>query len=65
MKRSLGYARDWSATRVQWGAPVGKHAAIADKIARIAANAFAAEAMVMLTAALVDRDQADIRLEPR
>jgi hypothetical protein len=36
---------------------------IADKIARIAANAFATEAMTLLTAALVDRDKADIRIE--
>jgi hypothetical protein len=63
MKRCLGYARDWAAERTQWGQPIGKHAAIADKIARIAANAFATEAMTMLTAALVDRDKADIRIE--
>jgi alkylation response protein AidB-like acyl-CoA dehydrogenase len=63
MKRCLGFARDWAAERTQWGQPIGKHAAIADKIARIAANAFATEAMTMLTAALVDRDNADIRLE--
>ena len=63
MKRCLGYAREWSLERVQWGAPIGRHAAIADKIARIAANAFACEAMVMLTAAMVDRDRADIRIE--
>jgi alkylation response protein AidB-like acyl-CoA dehydrogenase len=63
MKRCVGYARNWSAQRTQWGAPIGRHAAIADKIARIAANAFATEAMVMLTAALVDRDHADIRIE--
>lgn len=63
MKRCLGFAREWAAERTQWGQPIGRHAAIADKIARIAANAFATEAMTMLTAALVDRDQADIRLE--
>ncbi len=63
MKRCLGYARDWAAERTQWGAPIGKHAAIADKIAKIAANAFATEAMTLFTAALVDRDRADIRLE--
>lgn len=63
MQRCLGYARDWAATRTQWGAPIGKHAAIADKIAKIAANAFACEAMTMLTSSLVDRDHADIRLE--
>ncbi len=63
MKRCLAYARDWAAERTQWGQPIGRHAAIADKIARIAANAFATEAMTVLTAALVDRDHADIRLE--
>jgi alkylation response protein AidB-like acyl-CoA dehydrogenase len=63
MQRCLGYARDWAASRTQWGAPIGKHAAIADKIAKIAANAFACEAMTLLTSALVDRHHADIRLE--
>jgi len=63
MKRCLEISREWSASRVQWGAPIAKHAAIADKMARIAANAFATEAMVTLTAALVDRDHADIRIE--
>jgi alkylation response protein AidB-like acyl-CoA dehydrogenase len=63
MKQCLSYACEWSAARTQWGAQIGKHAAIADKIAKIGANAFACEAMVMLTSALVDRDHADIRLE--
>jgi hypothetical protein len=63
MKRCLEYSRDWSASRVQWGAPIGQHAAIADKLARMAANALACEAMVMLTSALVDREKADIRIE--
>jgi hypothetical protein len=63
MKRCLGHAREWSASREQWGAPIGRHEAIADKLARMAADTFACEAMVTLTAALADRGQADIRME--
>jgi len=63
MKRCLGYSREWSSARVQWGAPIGQHAAIASKLARMAANTFACEAMVMLTSSLVDQKKADIRLE--
>ncbi len=63
-KRCLAITRRWAAGRVQWGAPIGNHAAIADKIARMAANAFAMEAMTLYTASLVDRDKhADVRLE--
>jgi alkylation response protein AidB-like acyl-CoA dehydrogenase len=63
-KRCLEISRDWAAKRVQWGAPIGKHAAIADKIARMAANAFAMESMTLLAASHVDRDKhADVRLE--
>jgi len=63
-RRCLEIARKWANERVQWGAPIGKHAAIADKIARMAANTFAMEAMTLYTASLVDRDKkADIRLE--
>jgi len=62
--RCLEISRRWAAERVQWGAPIGKHAAIADKIARMAANAFAIESMTLLAASKVDRDKhADIRLE--
>ena len=44
--------------------PIGQHAAIADKLARMAADIFAMEAMTFYTASLVDRDKhADIRLE--
>jgi len=63
-KKSLQIAREWSAERVQWGAPIGRHAAIAEKIRRIAAHAFALEAMLLVTSRIVDRDKhADIRLE--
>jgi alkylation response protein AidB-like acyl-CoA dehydrogenase len=63
-KRCLATSRSWASERVQWGAAIGKHAAIADKIARMTAEIFAMEAMTFYTASLVDRDRkADIRLE--
>jgi len=63
-KRCLDITRRWAAERTQWGAPIGKHAAIADKIARMAANTFAMESMTMLAASAVDQDKnADVRLE--
>ncbi len=63
-KRALQIAREWSRTRIQWGVPIGQHAAVAEKIRRIAASAFAMEAMLIATSRIVDRDKhADIRLE--
>jgi hypothetical protein len=63
-KRCLKIVKKWANERVQWGAPIGKHAAIADKIAKMAANTFAMESMTLLVASLVDKDKnADIRLE--
>jgi alkylation response protein AidB-like acyl-CoA dehydrogenase len=63
-KRCLKLSREWAAKRVQWGAAIGKHAAIADKLAHMAANLFAMESMTLLAASRVDRDKhADIRLE--
>jgi alkylation response protein AidB-like acyl-CoA dehydrogenase len=63
-KRCLEISRHWAAERVQWRAPIGKHAAIADKLARMAANVFAMESMTLLAASRVDRDKhADVRLE--
>jgi alkylation response protein AidB-like acyl-CoA dehydrogenase len=63
-ERCLEISREWANKRIQWGAPIGKHAAIADKIARMAANTFAMEAMTLLAASRVDRDKhADVRLE--
>ncbi len=62
-KRSLYIARTWGRERVQWGAPIGRHAAIADKIGRMAATTFAMDAMSDLTSLLVDIGGADIRIE--
>jgi alkylation response protein AidB-like acyl-CoA dehydrogenase len=63
-KRCLEITRHWAGERVQWGAAIGKHGAIADKIARMAANTFAMESMTLLAASAVDRDKhADVRLE--
>ena len=63
-KRCLEVSRKWANERVHWGAAIGKHAAIADKLARMTANTFAMESMTLLAASRVDRDKhADIRLE--
>jgi hypothetical protein len=63
-KRCLQISREWARERVQWGAPIGKHSAIADKIAAMAANVFAMESMTLFAASMVDRDKkADVRLE--
>ncbi|MXW38994.1 MAG: DNA polymerase II [Acidobacteria bacterium] len=62
-KRSLYISRTWARERVQWGAPVGEHAAIADKIGRMASTTFAMDAMSDLTSMLVDIGGADIRIE--
>jgi len=62
-KRSLYISRTWARERVQWGAPIGEHAAIADKIGRMASTTFAMDAMSDLTSMLVDIGGADIRIE--
>ena len=63
-KRSLQIAREWGKERIQWGVSIGQHAAVAEKIRRIAAHAFAMEAILVTTSRIVDRDKkADIRLE--
>ncbi len=63
LKECLKICKDWSNQRRQWGASIGKHAAIAEKISRMAADLFAMESMVLLTSSLVDRKNIDIRLE--
>src|SRR3954466_4165595 len=56
-------AREWAGERVQWGQPVGKHDAVAQKIAFIAASAFGLEAMLDVASRLADDKKNDIRIE--
>ncbi|MDT4996844.1 MAG: hypothetical protein QOD45_912 [Pseudonocardiales bacterium] len=62
-KWSLKIAREWSAERVQWGKPVGRHDAVAGMIAFIAATTFALEAVLDLSAHMSDEGRNDIRIE--
>ena len=62
-KWSLKIAREWSNARVQWGRPIGRHEAVAQKISFIAATAFALESVFELSAALADSGQKDVRIE--
>ncbi|MEM1294848.1 MAG: acyl-CoA dehydrogenase family protein [Verrucomicrobiota bacterium] len=62
--RCLEWSLDWASKRVQWGSQIGRHDAIAQKLAKMAADAFAIEAMTLFTSSLVDLDKKnDIRLE--
>jgi alkylation response protein AidB-like acyl-CoA dehydrogenase len=62
-RRMLQIAKDWARDRVQWGLPIGKHEAVAAKIAWIASHTFAMESIVWLTSGLADRGDVDLRLE--
>jgi alkylation response protein AidB-like acyl-CoA dehydrogenase len=62
-RRMLEIAREWVNERVQWGAPIGKHEAVAGKLAWMASHTMAMEAIVWLTSGLADKGTVDLRLE--
>jgi hypothetical protein len=62
-KWSTKVAREFASERVQWGQPVGKHDAVAQKIAFIAGSAFGLEAMLDVASRLADDKRQDIRIE--
>ncbi|MFQ5505782.1 MAG: acyl-CoA dehydrogenase family protein [Planctomycetota bacterium] len=63
VKQLVEICRKWGNVRVQWGQPIGKHEAIAHKIADLTATAFAMEAIAEFVGDLADREGVDIRLE--
>jgi hypothetical protein len=62
-KYCLKIVREWGGERVQWGIPVGKHDAVAQKIAMIAGTSFGLEAMLDVSSRLADEKRNDIRIE--
>ncbi|HEU4564631.1 MAG TPA: acyl-CoA dehydrogenase family protein [Gemmatimonadaceae bacterium] len=62
-KAMLQVSRTWGKERVQWGQPIARHEAVAQKIAKMAATTFAMEAVAELSSALADKGGYDIRLE--
>jgi alkylation response protein AidB-like acyl-CoA dehydrogenase len=62
-KALLKSIRAWSMERVQWGQPIGKHEAVAQKIARMASMTFAMESVALLSTSLYEQGGYDIRLE--
>jgi hypothetical protein len=62
-KRALKICREWAAQRVQWGKPIGKHEAIAHKIADMAATTYAMESLAQLATGMSNSGNVDIRLE--
>ena len=62
-KGFLRACRKWAAERAQWGAAIGKHDAVAQKLGRMAAEAYAMDAVVELAAAMSGQGTLDIRLE--
>ena len=62
-KAALATLRGWCNERVQWGRPIGKHEAVAQRLADLTATTFAMESVADLATQMSDRGGCDIRLE--
>jgi alkylation response protein AidB-like acyl-CoA dehydrogenase len=62
-KYATKIAREWCNERVQWGAPIGKHDAVAQKVAFITGTTFGIESMLEVASLLADDKRNDIRIE--
>jgi hypothetical protein len=62
-KWCLGVCRHWANQRQQWGKQVGKHDAVAQMLAKMAADTYAMEAVADVGCLFADRGKSDIRLE--
>lgn len=63
VERCIEIMRKWANARIQWGVPIGKHEAVAHKIADATAYAFAMESLAELVGHLADQPDYDLRLE--
>ncbi|MFG0317497.1 MAG: acyl-CoA dehydrogenase family protein [Planctomycetota bacterium JB042] len=59
----LSISRRWASEREQWGAPIGKHEAVAHKLAFMASHAFAMDAITEFATSMVDQGGKDVRIE--
>jgi len=62
-KQILAWIREWTNSRVQWGKPIGKHEAVAQRIANMTMDTYIMEAISDVTSALASLPNTDIRLE--
>ena len=62
-KACLHTVRRWGNERTQWGVPIGKHEAMAQKVSDIAATTFAMESIAKLASELSNNKKLDLRLE--
>ncbi len=62
-KQALEAAAVHASERVQFGKPIAEHGMVAMKLAEMAADTYASEAIAYLTVGMADRDEPDFSLE--